>query len=56
MIVHEMLMDLKKVYGKSETTFFDELGLDQSKVTLQKRIENERTGEWKAGKKEMKLG
>jgi two-component system, OmpR family, phosphate regulon sensor histidine kinase PhoR len=30
---------LKKVYGKSETTFFDELGLDQSKVTLQKRID-----------------
>lgn len=30
---------LKKIYGKSETTFFDELGLDQSKVTLQKRID-----------------
>jgi len=30
---------LKKYYGKSETTFFDELGLDQSKVTLQERIE-----------------
>ena len=30
---------LKKVYGKSETTFFDELGIDQSKVTLQERID-----------------
>ena len=30
---------LKKYYAKSETTFFDELGLDQSKVTLQQRIE-----------------
>jgi len=30
---------LKKIYGKSETTFFDELGIDQSKVTLQKRID-----------------
>jgi len=30
---------LKKYYGKSETAFFDELGIDQSKVTLQERIE-----------------
>ncbi len=30
---------LKKVYKKSETTFFDKLGIDQSKVTLQKRID-----------------
>ena len=30
---------LKKIYGKSETSFFDELGIDQSKVTVQERID-----------------
>jgi len=30
---------VKRYYGKSETTFFDELGLDENKITLQERIE-----------------
>ncbi len=29
---------VKRYYAKSETTFFDELGLDQNKITLQERI------------------
>jgi len=29
---------VKRYFSKSETTFFDELGLDQNKVTLQERI------------------
>ena len=30
---------VKRYFSNSETTFFDELGLDESKVTLQERIE-----------------
>lgn len=37
--IEDSIITLKKVYKKSETTFFDKLGIDQSKVTLQKRID-----------------
>ena len=30
---------VKRYYGQSETTYFDKLGLDEQKVTLQERIE-----------------
>ena len=32
-------IDLKRYYGKSETSFFDDLDLDRSQVSLQKEIE-----------------
>ena len=31
---------VKRYYGKSQTTFFDELGIDQKKITLEESIEH----------------
>ncbi len=39
-INEEQQITLKRYYGKTETTFFDELGLDNNKVTLQQSIES----------------
>lgn len=33
-------VNLSRYYGKSQTTFFEDFGLDESKVTLQERIES----------------